>query len=105
MQNKIELLLKQINLKEEEKIYFKEASLDKIICNRNKDKYAFCLSLKNALPLKTYLSFNEKLKNKYSNAKVSSILKVDNYNLENIVEYYRYYIEKYSKQAPLLKNL
>ena len=104
MQNKIELLLKQINLKEEEKIYFKEASLDKIICNRNKDKYAFCLSLKNALPLKTYLSFNEKLKNKYSNAKVSSILKVDNYNLENIVEYYRYYIEKYSKQAPLLKE-
>ena len=104
MQNKIDLLLKQININEEDKKYFKEASLDKIICNRNKDKYAFCLSLKNALPLKTYITFNEILKKKYSNAKVTSILKVENYSLDNIIEYYRYYIEKYSSQAPLLKE-
>ena len=104
MHNKIELLLKQINIDEEDKKYFNEASLDKIICNRNKDKYAFCLSLKNPLPLKTYLIFNKKLKEKYNKAKVSSLLKVENFNLESIIEYYRYYIEKYSKEAPLLKE-
>ena len=104
MQNKIELLLKQINIDEEDKKYFNEASLDKIICNKNKDKYAFCITIKNALPLKTYINFNEKLKNKYSNAIVTSVLKADNFKLENIIEYYRYYIEKYSKEAPLLKE-
>ena len=104
MQNKIELLLKQIKIEEEEESFFKEASLDKIICNRNKDKYAFCISLKNALPLKTYINFNEKLKNKYNNAKITSMLKVQNYNIDNIIDYYRYYIEKYSKEAPLLKE-
>ena len=104
MQNKIELLLKQIKIEDEEESFFKEASLDKIICNRNKDKYAFCISLKNALPLKTYINFNEKLKNKYNNAKITSMLKVQNYNIDNIIDYYRYYIEKYSKEAPLLKE-
>ena len=66
MHNKIELLLKQINIDEEEKKYFNEASLDKIICNKNKDKYAFCITIKNVLPLKTYLIFNQKLKEKYT---------------------------------------
>ena len=86
------------------KLFFKESSLDKIICNKNKDKYAFCITIKNILPLKTYLNFNNNLKNKYKNAKVTSILKAQNYSLENIIEYYKYYIEKYSKASPLLKE-
>ncbi|MBR3897808.1 MAG: PolC-type DNA polymerase III [Bacilli bacterium] len=103
MQDKLELLLKQINLKEDLE-YFKEGSLDKIICNRNKDRYAFCISIQNPLKIETYLIFNKLLKKKYNNAHVSSIFKIKKYNLENIKEYYKYFIEDFSKEAPLLKE-
>ena len=102
MQNKLELLLKQIKISDEKN--FNGGSLDKIVCNRNKDKYAFCLTLKNALPIETYINFNEKLKEKFKPAHISSRFNLENYNIDNIIDYYKYYIEKYSKEAPLLKQ-
>lgn len=102
MQDKIELLLKQIKLKETEE--FENGKLDKIICNRNKDRYKFCISLENPLTLNTYLKFNKLLKEKYNMAKISSEFSLKSFNTDNLKPYYIYYIELYSKEAPLLKE-
>ena len=104
MQNKLELLLSQIDLPKDEVKDFEGGVLDKIVCNRNKDKYAFCLSLDKVLPLNTYLDFNKKLKQKFNKAEVRSKIDVKKYTIDNIIDYYRYYIEKYSQEAPLLKE-
>ena len=104
MQNKLDLLLSQIKINKEDEKYFTNGCLDKIVCNKNKDKYAFCITLENALPIKVFLDFCEKLKSKFKPAKVTPKLTLKNYNLDNIIDYYRYYIEEYSKEAPLLKE-
>ena len=103
MQNKLDLLLSQIEFTGGKK-YFNSGSLDKIVCNKSKDKYAFCITIENPLPLNTFIDFNKKLKKKFKPATVTSKFKLRNYNLDNIIDYYRYYIEYYSKEAPLLKE-
>lgn len=62
MDDKLQLLLNQIKIDENEKSDFESGKLNKIVCNKAKDKYVFCLSLKNPLPLQTYLDFSQKLK-------------------------------------------
>ena len=102
MKDKLNLLLEQINLPKEMTKYFENGKLDKIVCNRNKDKYAFYLSLEKILPLKIYLDFNKLLKQKYKTMTVTSRIKVQNFNIEEIENYFRYFLEGYSKNAPLL---
>ena len=103
MHDKLELLLKQINFEEEKYHYFNEGTLEKIICNKSKNSYVFFLNLKRPLDVMTYLEFNKKLRKKYSKYKVKAKLKINEFNLENIVEYYRYFMEEYLKNAPLLE--
>ncbi len=102
MQDKLELLLKQINLEKTEE--FKNGKLDKIICNRTKDRYKFCISLEKPLSLETYINFNELLKAKYNMAKVSSEITLKTFSILDINPYYKYFVEKYSKEAPLLRQ-
>lgn len=104
MQDKLKLLLKQINLNEEDTKYFEDGTLDKIICNKNKDSFVFCISLSQVLKVDTYINFNKLLKNKYNSAKVSSKLTLKSFNIENIKEYYNYFMTSFSKEAPLLKE-
>ena len=47
MDDKLQLLLNQIKIDENEKTNFESGKLNKIICNKAKDKYVFCLSLNN----------------------------------------------------------
>ena len=103
MHDKLELLLKQINFEEEKYHYFNEGTLEKIICNKSKNSYVFFLNLKRPLDVMTYLEFNKKLRKKYSKYKLKAKLKINEFNLENIVEYYRYFMEEYLKNAPLLE--
>ena len=102
MTNKLDLLLSQIKIKE--KNYFKNGTLDKIVCNKAKDKYVFCISLNKSLPLKIYLEFNSLLKQKFDTVKVTSKLNIRNFTIENLIDYYRHYINEYSKTSPLLKE-
>ena len=102
MNDKLNLLLTQINLKSENIKYFENGKLEKIVCNRNKDKYAFYLSLEKILPLKTYIEFNNLLKQKYKNMTITSKIKAKSFNIENLEDYYRHFIKLYSKEAPLL---
>ena len=62
MNDKLQLLLDQIKIDSAEKNHFEGGKLNKIVCNKAKDKYVFCLSLTNPLPLQTYLDFSQKLK-------------------------------------------
>ncbi len=102
MQDKLNLLLTQIDLPKDEVKYFENSKLDKIVCNRDKDKYAFYISLDNILPIKTYTEFNKLLKQKYSSVTVVSNIKVKEFSIESLTEYYRYFLNLYSKEAPLL---
>ena len=102
MQDKLNLLLTQIDLPKDEVKYFENSKLDKIVCNRDKDKYAFYISLDNILPIKTYTEFNKLLKQKYSSVTAVSNIKVKEFSIESLTEYYRYFLNLYSKEAPLL---
>ena len=102
MNDKLNLLLTKINLKSKNIKYFENGKLEKIVCNRNKDKYAFYLSLEKILPLKTYIEFNNLLKQKYKNMTITSKIKAKSFNIENLEDYYRHFIKLYSKEAPLL---
>lgn len=104
MQDKLELLLKGINLKQEDYKYFENGSLEKIVCNKNRDKYAFHINLEEALPVDIYLDFKRLLKQKYSKYTIKSVFKIKTYNLENLLEYYKYYLDVFSTQAPLLRE-
>ena len=102
---KLELLLNKISIDDNQKEYFKNGKLEKIICNKNKDKYVFLISLENALPLNTFLSFNNLLKQTFISAKeISAKLTCNNFTKETIEEYYKHYLKEYSKNAPLLET-
>ncbi len=103
MNNKLELLLSQIELPEEYLNYFKGGKLEKIVCNKAKDKYVFCINIENVLPLVVYFEFKKLLKNHFNNVESVDVkFTSTNYKEEDLLNYYHYYIKDYSKQAPLL---
>ena len=57
MNDKLNLLLNQIKINET--TYFEGGKLEKIICNKAKDKYVFCVSLNKPLPVNLYENFNK----------------------------------------------
>ena len=101
MDDKLKLLLSQINI---DNTYFENGKLEKIICNKNKDKYVFCLSLDNTLPYNIYTQFIHNLKKHFNTVKsVSAKIISKNFSLETLTNYYHAFLENYSKEAPLLK--
>ena len=103
MNDKLTLLLNQIHLNKDEFSYFENGKLDKIVCNRSKTKYMFCLDLDNVLPKNIYYDFLNRIKNCFHQAEyVGAKINVNNFDLDSLTDYYRYLIEEYSKEAPLL---
>ena len=100
--DKLKLLLDQIKIKDQE--HFEGGKLEKIVCNKAKDKYVFCLELQKPLPLQEYKELNKKLKERFQNVKsVKTKIKTNKLEIEKLKEYYKHYMENYSKEAPLLK--
>ena len=100
--DKLKLLLDQIKIKDQE--HFEGGKLEKIVCNKAKDKYVFCLELPKPLPLQEYKELNKKLKERFQNVKsVKTKIKTNKLEIEKLKEYYKQYMENYSKEAPLLK--
>lgn len=100
--DKLKLLLDQIKIKDQE--HFEGGKLEKIVCNKAKDKYVFCLELPKPLPLQEYKELNKKLKERFQNVKsVKTKIKTNKLEIEKLKEYYKHYMENYSKEAPLLK--
>ena len=101
MDDKLKLLLNQINMDSQ---YFENGKLEKIVCNKNKDKYLFCLSLNNTLPSDIYEQFIHKLKKRFNTVKsVSAKITSKNFNIETLTDYYHTFLKNYSQEAPLLK--
>lgn len=100
MNDKLNLLLNQIKINET--TYFEGGKLEKIICNKAKDKYVFCVSLNKPLPVNLYENFNKKLKQRFNVKSIKSKFTTSNFNIETLTEYYKHFLQTYSKEAPLL---
>ena len=100
MNDKLNLLLNQIKINET--TYFEGGKLEKIICNKAKDKYVFCVSLNKPLPVNLYENFNKKLNQRFNVKSIKSKFTTSNFNIETLTEYYKHFLQTYSKEAPLL---
>ncbi len=93
MENKLELLLKQINFLEY-KQYFKDGKLNRIVGNRDKTDYCFLIELNNILPIEILSKFNNSLKEGFpSIRKTSAKFKVSNIVDNDILSYFNYFKE------------
>ncbi|MDD3341214.1 MAG: PolC-type DNA polymerase III [Bacilli bacterium] len=103
MQDKLEILLKQIDLGKEKWTFFKEGALKRIVGSKDKTSYLFEISLKKAIPLDLYLECKELLPNAFPSVqKVGLCLFVESYTEEDVTAYYQYFIRLYKENAPLL---
>lgn len=104
MHDKLKLLLEQIQIPKDFYVYFKDGNLDKILGNKNKDKYTFHISLDKVLPLDVYLIFLDLLQKKYNSYEVKLDINYLNQNI-NIDEYFNHIIKKYIEESPILSEL
>ena len=103
MEEKLQMLLKQIDMSKDNINDFEGGKLEKIIGNKSKTEYRFYITLKENLKLITYLEFEEKLKKKYSDfEKINAYFNVETKKEEYIKDYYSYFLDLYSKNSPLL---
>ena len=96
MQDKLEILIKQIKLPDSLLHYFKDGVLERIIGNKDHDSYVFILHLKSNLSLNDYLVFNDLLCKGFPTCrKVRVNIKVDSENHEHLSNYYHYFLDNY----------
>ena len=106
MNNKLEKLLKQINLEDSFYSYFNNASLEKIVGNSNKDSYAFFINNEEILPIDVYASLCHKLDETFKDIKNKTIkLSVKNKNYSLIADYFKYFTEELSQDNHTLLSL
>ena len=92
MQDKLDLLLKKINLEKDLYTYFNNGSLEKIILNNAKDNCHIVIELENTLNLDIYLKLLELLKN-YFKINVTLNIIAKNSDHKEFYKYYDYFIE------------
>ncbi len=100
MDEKLQLLLDKLGISSLE---FAGGKLNKIVCHNN--EYTFLIELNKNLKIETYEKFNKLLQEKFNKFKVKALFKIENYSLDEIKEYYKYFLSKYAKEAPLLNTL
>lgn len=103
MNDKLKILLKQINYSEENYGCFDGAGLEKIIGNKNRDNYCFMINLVYPLSVEAYDEFINKLPLGFPTVQTVGV----NFNVrevteDSIKEYIKYFIECYSNDNPLL---
>ncbi len=101
MDDKLQILLDKIGLENSE---FTNGHLDKIICSKHKNKCQFLITLEKPITINTYIKFQELLEKCFNKFTVSLNFKLTEYKVDNIYEYYKYFLNNYSKEAPLLKT-
>ena len=74
MDNKLELLLKRINIDSDKYIYFNGGKLIKIVGNKEKTSYKFYIDLITNLPYDLYITLTNNLKKTYSEFKEISVI-------------------------------
>ena len=104
MEANLEKLLKKIDIDQEKYSYFENGKLIKIIGNQKKTIYQFVIEIETILPLSIYLELEEKLKQEfYTVDKISLLLMAKNFDNKELSSYYRYFIDLYAKESPLLE--
>ncbi len=104
MDSKTKLLIEKLNLDDECKKELNNSKLVKIIANKEKTSYCFCLELDNNLTVENYHQFIDKLKKSFNDVKdISTKLIVKNENKNLLIEYFKDSIIYYSNKSPMLK--
>ncbi len=106
MQDKLKILLEQIELDEESKKYFEGGSLERIKCNKEVKSYAFEITLTELVPPFISHLFLLKLQDAFSSiGEVSANFKIENITSNQVVEYYYYLLDQKTKESSSLAIL
>ena len=106
MQDKLKILLEQIELYEESKKYFEGGSLERIKCNKEVKSYAFEITLTELVPPFISHLFLLKLQDAFSSiGEVSANFKIENITSNQVVEYYYYLLDQKTKESSSLAIL
>ncbi len=104
MEANLEKLLKRCQLKSDNYPFFENGKLIKIIGNKEKTKYLFRLELTTNLPVDVYTELLELLKKEFNFCeKIILEIIAKNIDLNIINDYFKYTINKYKKNNPLLE--
>ena len=103
MDNKLKLLLEKINLNHDYYKVFENAKLIRIVGNRERNSYCFYIENDDTIDIDTYDIFMCCLNEAFKNYKYVSVhFNYNNINYDLIIDYYKYFIKKYSKTCPML---
>lgn len=103
MQEKLEILLKQIGWEEEKYSFFEKATLERIVASRDKHKYCFLIECSTLLPVDEYAHFLDLLRKGFPTVReVSVSFHAEEEKHEFIKEYFYYFLNEYIKKHPLL---
>lgn len=106
MQDKLKILLEQLEINEESKTFFEGGMLERIKCNKQIMSYSFEITLKKLLPPELAYFFLDRLHQTFENiGKVDATFKIEEIEAEKVKEYYSYLLEKYSENAASLEVL
>ena len=106
MNDKLEILCKQMNLTEEDKKQLDRGVLERIVGNRAHDEYRFYIHVDHTLPVNFYLSFQKKLMESFPVCRtVSATFQVKHVSADLFASYYRAFLENMKEENPLLELL
>lgn len=106
MQDKLKILLEQLEISEKEKKFFEGGTLERIKCNKQVMSYSFEITLKKLLPPNLAYLFLNRLEQTFESiGKVDATFKIEEIEEEKVKEYYFYLLEKYSENSPSLEIL
>ncbi len=98
MEEKLKILLNHLPEPIPEE-YFSHGKLEKIITNKARTHYVFCLCLNKNLPLSIYQKLKEGLQKAYTNYEISLNLTVKEIDEDKIKEYYEDFLKQYSQNS------
>lgn len=98
MDNKLQILLEQLNIQEEYYPLFNSAKLKKIVVNRNQKEWLICMDLVNFLPIEVYFAL-EKNKANLTQNNVTFFYEVKEKNLSTLVEGFPLVLDKIEEVA------
>lgn len=104
MQDKLKLLLEQINIPDQYRIYFNDGTLDKICVVKSDNKVKFLITLTQILPVSAYVKFVNLLNDHFNMYEYSyPIFTIKNKSNDLLKEYYEYFMNEYTTSSPLLE--
>lgn len=106
MDDKLQILFGQIRFPKELYSHFEGGTLDKVVVDRNHDSYCFQISISKLLPPVVFEQFMHLLIEGFPSQKLLDVaFFVDEIDSELVNQYYHAFLEKYSKDSPLLALL